>query len=279
MNENLELELSEIAERISRDMPPIIDFITNLSIEISNKKTIIIETLKSIPRSGKSVRLEKFGINLPKRSVYDHIVSLPPQAQFFLSLSKNDLDPIILESMLIFHDLSEAVIGDSPSFTSQDLAMQTFMTEDKKAQEETKINLLLLKILPDHLKPLFSTYMEHHREKKSFLYRYFNMIDKTDPIIAVWRYIFLFRRKIDIEIFLSAMKDFFLNPEPQHICLDNKIRTLIGFLQDPSNARKYHSHHENFFDTYFDASTASILRSLIEDREMHFVEKKFVTLI
>lgn len=65
------------------------------------------------------------------------------------------------------------------------------------------------------------------------------MLDKTDPIIAIWRYMAVFRHKIDPGRFLAAMEDFFENPTPQRSCFHPEILELIVFLQDRRNAAIY----------------------------------------
>lgn len=250
----------------------ILEQLSGVSLLIENRKIFVLDILKTIPRSGKSVRLKKHGLSLPPRSIYDHIVSLHLQARFFLPLLKIDMDSELLECMFLFHDLSEAVIGDAPSFTSREMAMDTYMCQHKKNVEEAKINQLILEALPENLKYTFELYLKHHHEKNSSIYQFFNMIDKTDPIIAIWRYLFLFQQKMEIDHFLNAMADFFLNPEPQQICMDLKTRSLIGALQNTDLAKKYFLNPVNFFQNHFEEDVAADLQQLIESRQMHFVE-------
>lgn len=234
-----------------------------VALTIEGRKVPILETLKHLPRSGKSLRINKYGLDLPKRSVYDHICSLPQQADFFLSLSNADLDQNLLTALLVFHDLSEAVIGDTPNCTH--FEPHTFLTGKRRDEAEEKTNLLLCEAMPHELKRSFEKFLE---EKNTPLYQFFYMIDKTDPIIAIWRYLFLFQGKIEIDKFLSAMADFFHNPEPQRTCPDGTILSVVQLLQNREHAKNFYLNPHDYFRNYGNVS----LQSLITGREMHFVK-------
>jgi hypothetical protein len=65
----------------------------------------------------------------------------------------------------------------------------------------------------------------------------FNFIDRVDPIINIWIYINLFRSEIDIDKFLVAMDDFFLNPKVVGFSLDDETEFLVRFLQNKEFAK------------------------------------------
>jgi 5'-deoxynucleotidase YfbR-like HD superfamily hydrolase len=235
----------------------------NVSVAYNNKTIFLIDTLKKTPRSGKMVRFAQYGISLPCRSLYNHIVSLPAQAEFFLSHSHYNIDKKKLAALCIFHDLSEAIIGDVPDFTPEQLAVNTYMNHSEKMVAEIKANNLLIEVLPKNIRELFKEHLRVLEEKTSDLYKFFYMIDKTDPIIAIWRYIFLMRDKILIDPFLTATNDFFINPTPQKTCLNERTLEIVRFLQNKENAKEYYLCPEKFKDYAFTA--------LVENREMQFV--------
>lgn len=237
----------------------LLEQVRDLALLIDGNKIPVIETLKKLPRTGKSVRLKKFGIGLPFRSVYDHILSLPQQAEFFLKLTNAPIDPHRLAAMLIFHDLAEAIIGDIPCYIPQELAQETYLTPEEKEAAERRVNNLLHDALPQELKDLFSYYVLQEQHKVSPVYRFFYMIDKTDSIIAIWRYLSLFREKIEIDPFLSAMSDFFVYPETQRACVDKQVLGLVRTLQNRENAKQY-------FLNNFSHET---VEHLVENRQMH----------
>lgn len=229
----------------------------------------LIETLKKTPRSGKAVRIDRFGLKLPKRSVYDHIQSLPEKARFCLSMAPVDLPSEELGNLLIFHDLSEALIGDVPCFTPKEMAKGTYMCPEEKEEAEKAANLKLLVALPFGLKPAFAKSLEYLQDKQGLMYRVFHMIDKIDPIFGIWNYLYQYR-EIEIAQFLEAMNDFFLFPETRNACIDKKILKIVTFLQTPELAKDYFLKRNGFFKYHFEEELAAPLQRLIE-REMHCV--------
>ncbi|MCE5316895.1 MAG: HD domain-containing protein [Parachlamydia sp.] len=230
--------------------------------EIEVDQIPIIEKLKQTARSGKAVRFDRAGLRLPKRSVYDHIISLPAQARFFIFETKIQIDVDQLDCMILFHDLTEALIGDTPSFTAQDIAQETFRSFEEKERAEEKASERLLAALPKALKVHFEDYLNC---ANSPAYRFFQMVDKTDPIIAVWRYIALHRSTLDIHTYLAAMTDFFLNPEVQRCCINERALAIVRVLQSKECASDY------FKNGTFPSLQ---LKSLIEDRTMHDITSK-----
>lgn len=229
----------------------------------------LIEALKKTPRSGKAVRIDQFGLKLPKRSVYDHIQALPEQARFCFAMSPVELPFEELCNLLIFHDLAEALIGDVPCFTPKEMAKETYMSEEEKEEAEKAANLKLLVALPFGLKPSFARSLEHLQDKQGLMYRFYRMVDKLDPILGIWNYLYQFR-EIEIEPFLEAMNDFFLYPETRNACIDKKILKLATFLQTPEHAKSYFLKRKGFFKHHFEEEIATPLQRLIE-REMHCV--------
>lgn len=234
-------------------------------------KIPLLDTLKAMPRSGKAVRIQKYHLALPKRSVFDHILALPYQARLLSSLSHINLDGDRLINLLIFHDLSEALIGDSPSFTPYQLAKETFMSSEAKEKAEQKANEKIFAALPMELKKSFLDHLKIISEKNSDLYRFFYMVDKTDPIIAIWRYIACFRKEMNLDTYLEAMSDFFLFPEAQRSCIHADVLSLVRHLQNKDNAKNYYLKGEEHFHYLGDKIIAKPLQELIEGRSMHMI--------
>jgi hypothetical protein len=76
--------------------------------------------------------------------------------------------------------------------------------------------------------------------------RFFCVLDKIDPIIAIWRYLHQFRGKLDPDAteFLKRMKDFFDNPRVKEVAKDYEedsfLQDLVLTLQDRQLARRYY---------------------------------------
>jgi 5'-deoxynucleotidase YfbR-like HD superfamily hydrolase len=248
------------------------DRFKEVEIVESGRVIPIIETLKNLPRSGKSTRIDKYKLNLPKRSVYDHIMSLPAQAEFFIKVSSNDVDITTLMLLLLCHDFSEVLTGDVPSFTSQKLAGNTFKREDEKRRIEEKTNKKITAVLGGETKNIYKKAVKELEGKESYIYKFFHMIDKTDPIIAIWRYIFLFKDDINIDNFLEAMNDFFIFPEAQRACVNPEILLIVKILQNPLIAREYYYKGNKIFKEIFpNGDILKNMQHLIEGRLMNFV--------
>jgi len=133
-------------------------------------------------------------------------------------------------------------------------------------------HLCLAKHLPAGLREDFVSTTNFVYEGENDSVKFFREVDKTDPIIGVWRHIHLFRDRIDIEQFIEAMADFFDNPGVAKYCVDEEIKTLRGFLQNKDNARAYFSSGLQSFDSYEGKMTREDMKYLLEERSMHFIE-------
>ena len=209
-----------------------------------------VSALMSTPRTGKAARFANFDLQLDVRSVFDHIVSLGRNADIFLSHTKHSVMRDLLADCIVFHDLNEVIVGDIPTFTSHHLAGNMFHTEEMKYEKELNADRELERLLGElEIGGLFKRTMRslYHNKfaKRSSVEAtslYFRMLDKSDPIIAIWRYINLYRTHLDIDIFLRATIDFFINPAVAKIVQhDLFISSLVAHLQDPVNAVQYYS--------------------------------------
>ena len=252
----------------------LLDKISEVNILIAKNKILnLIDGLKTTPRSGKSVRIDKYSLNLPKRSIYDHIISLGYQADKYLEITNLAINKDEVAKLIVFHDLAESIIGDIPDFTDKVLAGKFYKDSKTKNVVEKGAYMLIEKSLPNDLKADFTETIKKYQENRITEVKFFEMIDKTDPIIAIWRYLFEFRKQIDFPIFEDAMKDFFNNPKMIDSCVNNKIKSMIKFLQNIVNAKNYHERGSQYFQSFTEEWISKYLRLLIENRNMHFVEK------
>jgi len=80
----------------------------------------IIKSLKTLPRSGKKIRLEKFEPTLPIRSIYDHILSVAHTADVLLPHLRHSAtgrERFEIARLIAYHDICEVILGDVPQFT------------------------------------------------------------------------------------------------------------------------------------------------------------------
>lgn len=238
--------------------------LANVCIEVDNRSVNILESLKSTPRTGKSCRIDSYKLGLPKRSLFDHLPSMAVQADLFRKYAKTAISDELMADLVAFHDWHEIIIGDVPEFTPKELAGNLFMTAEEKKKRQENADKLILQSLSGNIKAQYQALDKLFHNPDPF----FTMVDKTDPIIAIWRYIYLLKNKIEIESFLEAMTHFFTNPKVVPTCISEDIASFIKFLQNKDNARAFFT---KGFDV-FKESTISIadIKTILQ-RDMHFI--------
>lgn len=110
------------------------------------RETDLISELDRIPRSGKFYRFRNAGIDLPCRSIYDHMLSLAYNADVLVDILGLDIDRTKLANMFAFHDLAEVFVGDVPYFKTMDIAGALTKTPEQHKAEEQEANLFILSI-------------------------------------------------------------------------------------------------------------------------------------
>ncbi len=108
--------------------------------------------------------------------------------------------------------------------------------------------------------------------------RFFEVLDKIDPIISVWRYLHHLRGRLNDKCheFLERLKDFFDNPHVKEITVayreDTRFRELVSVLQNREMAEKYYRARGQIKETgRFGFDTETILK-IIEGRSIIFAE-------
>lgn len=258
-------------------------------------RIFIVKTLKRLPRSGKHLRLGRQrqvdGSSVPSRSLYDHVLSLGHSADVLYSHIDHELvgaDVGDLARCIAYHELNEVLLGDIPSFTnlnstrrqkSRIQSEQRLRSVDPKMREYFAHKFIWMFLDVKHRASL-DRFINLSEDKDLPAYRFFQVLDKMDPIIGVWRYLHIFRGRLDQngEKFLRAMSDFFTNPDPSQIVKtygNEKLLTLLSFLQDIRNARSFYKDpdflRKNSDWLGFPAETRHLL---ITGRNMHFMEVK-----
>ncbi len=215
--------------------------LSTVQINIGDKSINLINELAQIPRSGKAVRIDTFGLNLPKRSLLDHIINLGNQSDILLTALGLDIDKPTLARMLAYHDLVEIIAGDTPDFTTPELGKNTYRLPDDKKTAERIAAEIICRHIPTKLQPIYNTTLNQLHNSADCTVNFFHLVDKIDPILAVWRYICIFRVDLNIDQFLGAMSDFFVNPNVITHSINSDTADLIEFLQNKNNAKRYHA--------------------------------------
>jgi len=240
--------------------------LNGVEFEIDSKKVKILDDLKSMPRSGKFLRINEYNLPIPVQSIYDHLLQLAVS----YDVLAEELDLLIIgkkqmAELIASHDLTELIIGDIPDYTNKG---KQFKGVDGNIKVQNKVaQAIITNALSSPLKDKYKQALSLISQTETELSKTFFFIDKSEPIIAVWMYIHLFRDKIDINVFLKAMTDFFVNPVEKKYSINDKTKEFINFFQNKENAKKY-------FDNNLDTDKLSFnFKKLIESREMEFVKQ------
>jgi 5'-deoxynucleotidase YfbR-like HD superfamily hydrolase len=243
----------------------------------------VIRSLKALPRQGKLIRFKEHNLPLPPRSVLDHVYSLAHTADVLLPHIDHKLaasDVRRLANCITFHDLCEVLIDDYPAYTDTRRLFDYERTADDLAQLENAANKLIRPWLGPKLLLDFDDSMSVLDDSNLALSRFLVLIDKIDPIIAIWRYLFQFRSKLDVSAFLTATEDFFSNSHVRRVCelsaIDKeRMCALIEFLQDPEHARRYYT-EQRLPGTISGLDKRFPLKMLIEGRRLTFISTPHV---
>jgi 5'-deoxynucleotidase YfbR-like HD superfamily hydrolase len=235
----------------------------NISMPV-HKHLPIVETLRKIPRSGKRVRLNKFAPKVKIRTVYDHILSLAHLADCVLphidhGINKSEFGDIAL--CVAYHELNEVVLGDIPSYTSltnQKRKLIRIYAEERlrsvePLRRERIANELIWMFLSEKHRKALEAMMNILDDRNSKVKVIFRALDKIDPIVAVWRYIHVYRGRLGDtpKDFIHRMKDFFENPDVKAYIrankIDSRLADLVINLQDRGRAWDYYEDPSRVF--------------------------------
>ena len=247
---------------VAADVAGILASLANLTVLSADHAIIrVVDRLYSLPRTGKAVRIDNWCLPLSKQSLADHLLALGKLADLFWDAAPAQCDPRSLAVMIAFHDLAEVLVGDVPDFTTADLAGAHFRTAEDKAEQERWANRRVLEALPADLRSEAEQALTLLADTTNEQTRFFHMLDKIEPIVAVWRYINHHRETLDINVFLEAMSDFFTNPKVIGTCINEETRELITQLQSTDAAR-----------AYFLGNKAPSMLGAILTEPMHYIE-------
>ena len=202
---------------------------------------VVSRQLKQLRRTGKAVRLGKMPFEIPARSVYDHICSLFDIAMVFLPFFPG-ISAEKVSYFIAYHDVNEILLGDIPehttAFPSQYKKSWAILKQTPKEECDRIANefLSLFADLPQ--KKGFRTLLTAPKKEKAL----FCALDVIDPILAVWRYCYHYRGRMDGVVFVNGMKDFFTYPTLHRVinaCPVSDLRDLLLVLVNPQNAISY----------------------------------------
>ena len=121
------------------------------------------------------------------------------------------------------------------------------------------------------------TRYEWIRQENNELSKLFVFLDKIDPLLGVWRYLFYYRGRLgDAKKFISRLRDFFIWDRPIKVAKeysgDERIICMIEKLRDRDEALNYYQ-GKGLQGMLF-GFDSSIIIQLIEGHTMQFVPPK-----
>lgn len=247
-----------------------------------HRRLMIIDTLKSIPRSGKKVRLDSFRPMVRIRTIYDHILSLAHSADCLLPVFDNHIrehEHGALAQCFAYHELNEVVLGDIPTYTSlssKSRNMARILAEERLRSVEPKArkriaNEFIWMFLGEKHRRAMEFVNSIAADESNRLFVMFKLLDKIDPIVATWRYLHHYRKALGptAQDFNRKMKDFYENPDVKAYItvkkIDPAIFDLVANLQDRNNAGEYYKDSDKVFgQNRLFAIPEPVVRELIE---------------
>ncbi len=255
----------------------------DIEIELGSGKTLnMIWDLKTTPRTGNAVRIKKYNLGIGVQSHFDHEIITAYYADLFMEILGLNFDNQLLSDLCVFHDMSETIVGDVPQFTSRALAGSLYRTPKEKLRYERAASVLLIEGLPEKYVERYKqvhNLMFSDESSNSNLMKFFKMIDKFEPILSVWRYIYFNKELIEIESFLYAMSDFFTNPNVRPYSICSEMTTLVDFFQDKDNARKYYLEDFSTFEKDIPLGFRPHFRRIIESVPIIYVEESGLSIL
>ncbi len=246
----------------------------------------IIDTLKRLPRSGKYIRLKAYEPKVKIRSIYDHILSVAHSADCLFSYVNHGIrqeEASEVARCIAFHELNEIILGDIPSYTNitykniknTNLYAWKNLKEIDKPRREEIANEFISLFLGERERKSLQKVMEYFKDREHPISSFVFLLDKLDPIINVWRYLYTYKGKLDenANIFLHRLKDFFDYPDVKELARnykrDPKIYDLVLILQDRELAKKYYNDNNAISVSLSSKSIPiEIFHELIEGKEI-----------
>ncbi len=154
----------------------------------------IVRSLKTLPRSGKLLRLEGMSPSVPIRSIYDHVLSVAHSADCLLPSMDVGIfgsERQELARVIAYHDICEVILGDIPQYTK--------LTRSKRARARVTAEIRLSQLPhgePERITNAFIAMFLQDSERYSLLrimeiladdssvHKFSYALDKLDPIIA-----------------------------------------------------------------------------------------------
>ncbi len=245
----------------------------------------IIESLKKLKRTGKAIRLKDYKeLGIKTRSVYDHIISLARLADVLFELDNkhfvHEENITNLGRIITYHDINEILLGDIPNFTCIEDKLQNRLHQIGSIEREKRANNFIWMFLNDQQRKSIETINFYLDNEQTHVMQFFTMLDKIDPIIAIWRYLYHYREILSphCDKFIHSMDDFFANPKAlkyrdNHEFTDKfpYTKILLECLCNPDHAKEYVKNNKISLDNeeYYNVFKYLIEQTPLFHEDMH----------
>jgi 5'-deoxynucleotidase YfbR-like HD superfamily hydrolase len=252
----------------------VLESVKDFEIEIADMHRVhVIESLKDIKRTGKKIRFEKFNNpDIKVRSIYDHIHSLAKMAEIFLKEDVFICNEHDLACHIVYHDLCEFLISDFPTHTDtheiSSTPIQNVKNVDKEIRERYATKFLWL-YGDSYQKECFEV-LDNSDETAQI----FEILDKIDPIINIWRYMYNYKEYVsdNAELFIKTLEDFFTYLRIKTIAEENRypiISEIVAFLRNQENAMIY-AKEQKIDSDKISKKAYTIIKVLIEETKLFY---------
>ncbi len=233
----------------------------------------LIGQLDQLPRSGKLVRIEKYALGLPVQSVGDHVRALGSLADVLQDQADlSDTDEALLADCIVFHDFAEVLTGDPPDYTPETLTAGILVAG--ALESETEANAVIASALPTEMRQRFEASIQVLENSENPVTEFFQMVDKAEPILSIWRYLHAFHDRIEIDRFIEAMDDFFTNPRTLQKSISAQVTEALIFFLSADNARSYYANGIDGLHLEPSSLGHTLLSRFIEHVPMRFIRTK-----
>lgn len=147
-----------------------------------------LETLVSYYQLKHTIRWSHKRNQDETESVAEHVYGMHILADYFLPLLKSEeveLDLELVQKMITWHDMAEALVGD----------MTTRSKTKDHMQKELEAEREIVKTGPTHLRTRFDEIFEAYNEQKSLEAKFVKAIDKIEPQVHLF---FLLQKNKDL---------------------------------------------------------------------------------
>lgn len=119
--------------------------------------------------------------------------------------------------------------------------------------------------MPVDLAKKYRHLIEEYEARQTDAAKFIQMVDKTEHIFTMYRYIHQYKKRIDIDKFLTSMSDFFTSDGILERVPNPEVKQVILFLKDFEMARTYFDEGDHVWQKLASQTfTPMVMQRLVE---------------